>query len=659
MADSVPISEQTKAILQEQLRSLINILESLASIESSAEPTIKSIHPNHKSSAINFLHYLALRQRDLRPLQLKLVTLGLSSLSNVEPCVQESLTAVVRIIQNLLGVPSLLQDTTIDFEKYQTLLEHHTTRLLGKKPDNRPVRIMVTMPNEAASNYPLIRNLLLAGMNCMRINCAHDASEAWSAMIENLRIAEQETQCHCKINMDLAGPKIRTGAIEQGPRVLKLKPQRDALGRVTEPARINIFANSKKPQCDFQQNTIYVDDDWLQALKLGDKIVLSDARHSHRHLNVTEIFKFGVQAEAFKTIYLVPETQLVHHPREGTIHALHSGIEGIAQSAQKISLKINDELLLYNSHVLGHAAQPSLDGTRVKPAGIACTYKDIYQQLKPGEHIWFDDGKIGGIIQSIANEQVTIKIFHADEQGSKLDADKGINLPDSELNFSALTPKDFTDLEFAVKHADTVSLSFVNRAEDVLLLQQKIGDIARANNIQSPPNIILKIETQKAILNLPDILLAAMQTPVCGVMIARGDLAVECGFERLAEVQEEILWLCEAAHIPVIWATQVLEGLAKKGSPSRAEITDAAMSHRAECVMLNKGPHIVDAVHTLDNILQRMQAHQSKKRMMLRALKIARSIPKALSPIIDKDRKLKSAAQPPIKLLEYIHPSSK
>jgi len=103
-------------------------------------------------------------------------------------------------------------------------------------------------------------------------------------------------------------------------------------------------------------------------------------------------------------------------------------------------------------------------------------------------------------------------------------------------------------------------------------------------------------------------------------MIARGDLLVECGWERLAEIQEEVLWMCEAAHLPVIWATQVLEGLAQKGLPSRAEITDAAMSERAECVMLNKGPHILDAMRVLDGILRRMQAHQTKKSPRLRRL---------------------------------------
>jgi pyruvate kinase len=84
-----------------------------------------------------------------------------------------------------------------------------------------------------------------------------------------------------------------------------------------------------------------------------------------------------------------------------------------------------------------------------------------------------------------------------------------------------------------------------------------------------------------------------------------------------------MLWICEAAHVPVIWATQVLEGLTKRGHASRAEITDAATSQAAECVMLNKGPHIAEAVRTLDDILRRMQDHQCKKQSMLRKLNIA------------------------------------
>jgi pyruvate kinase len=132
--------------------------------------------------------------------------------------------------------------------------------------------------------------------------------------------------------------------------------------------------------------------------------------------------------------------------------------------------------------------------------------------------------------------------------------------------------------------------------------------------------IVLKIETRQAFEQLPQLLLTAMRRPRVGVMIARGDLAVECGYERLAELQEEILWLCESAHLPVIWATQVLEQLAKTGNPSRAEISDAAMSERAECVMLNKGPYINDAVAALDNILRRMADHHYKKTALLPSL---------------------------------------
>jgi pyruvate kinase len=155
----------------------------------------------------------------------------------------------------------------------------------------------------------------------------------------------------------------------------------------------------------------------------------------------------------------------------------------------------------------------------------------------------------------------------------------------------------------------------VRKPDDVLLLQKHLKRL-RAVKL----GIVMKIETRSAFERLPELIFALLRSPVAGVMIARGDLAVECGYERLAELQEEILWLAEAAHLPVIWATQVLEGMAKTGKPSRAEVTDAAMGERAECVMLNKGPHIIETIRMLDNILQRMQAHQWKKRSLLRRL---------------------------------------
>jgi pyruvate kinase len=160
-----------------------------------------------------------------------------------------------------------------------------------------------------------------------------------------------------------------------------------------------------------------------------------------------------------------------------------------------------------------------------------------------------------------------------------------------------------------------VGLSFLRHEGDVDVVHDYLRQV-HAEHL----GIILKIETTAAFASLPEILLHAMRSPFVGVMIARGDLAVEAGYERLAEVQEEILWLCEAAHLPVVWATEVLDQLARTGQPSRAEVTDAAMAQRAECVMLNKGPHIGAAIVVLDDILRRMSGHQRKKMALLRPL---------------------------------------
>jgi len=190
-----------------------------------------------------------------------------------------------------------------------------------------------------------------------------------------------------------------------------------------------------------------------------------------------------------------------------------------------------------------------------------------------------------------------------------------LNLPDTVLPLPALTVKDLEDLDFVCAHADMVGLSFVRQLGDVDELRRQL--VARGK-AQLP--IVIKIETAAAVRNLPDLLLGTIGQHSLGVMIARGDLAVELGSVRMAEIQEEILWICEAARVPVVWATQVLETLAKKGVIDRPEITDAAMSVRAECVMMNKGPFITDAVVILHDILTRMDAHQYKKVSRLRRL---------------------------------------
>ena len=242
----------------------------------------------------------------------------------------------------------------------------------------------------------------------------------------------------------------------------------------------------------------------------------------------------------------------------------------------------------------------------------------IIGMLKKGDRIYIDDGIIKGVVESIKEDKARVRIVRISSGKRQIKANKGINFPDSEIDISSLTTFDIACLPFICDHADMVGYSFVRVPSDMTGLQQILKELS-----SRPPLIIIKIETPEAVKNLPDLLFRGMQQNVFGVMIARGDLAVEIGFERMGEIQEEILWICEAAHVPVIWATQVLETLNKTGIATRSEITDAAHSAMAECVMINKGDHTIKVLETLQDILHRVGGHHIKKRFTFRPLSIA------------------------------------
>jgi len=449
-------------------------------------------------SGLNLAYYLVLRQRDLRPLQMALMPWGLSSLGRSESRVLASLDAVISTLAavcqgNTTSLPS--RPPLRDFFRGDRILSHQVTAVFGKTPNQRQVRIMVTLPTEAATDGELVRDLVKRGMDCARINCSHDTPDAWEAMIGHLRQAEQETGNSCKVFMDLGGPKPRTG------RAIAPDPQ------------ARIFT--------------------------GDKILLT-------------------------------------------------------------------------------RSQPLTPNPSLPSCQISCTLPEVIDQLQIGASVWIDDGHLGARVTERIPEGVILQVTQARPKGEKLRPDKGLNFPDTTLRLSPLTDKDLKDLDLIVNHADLIGYSFVQEAADITRLQKELQ--IRLGDRSRKLAIIAKIETPTAVSNLPDLIVHAAGQHPFGVMIARGDLAVEIGYQRLAEIQEEILWLCEAANVPVIWATQVLDNLVKKGIPSRAEMTDAAMAERAECVMLNKGPFILEAVTILDDVLTRMQAHQSKKTPQLRAL---------------------------------------
>ncbi len=248
-----------------------------------------------------------------------------------------------------------------------------------------------------------------------------------------------------------------------------------------------------------------------------------------------------------------------------------------------------------------------------------CTMAGVLDAVQAGDRVYVDDGKVGATVERVEKWGRLARVTSAAAKGVKLKSEKGLNFPDTHLKVAALTDKDLADLDFVAAHADGIGFSFVQSAADVEMLQDALAR-HRPNDWQTL-SLILKIETSQAVHNLPEMVVRAAGRQPTAIMIARGDLAVEIGFARTAEMQEEILWIGEAAQVPVIWATQVLERLVQKGRPSRGEMTDAAMAARAECVMLNKGPFLLEAIDELDTLLGRMEEHQHKKTPQLRRLK--------------------------------------
>lgn len=597
--------------LIQHLRGLLDEMSSLEQATLSA-----ALHPEHQAGARNLLHYVALRRHDIRDLQHSLATLGLSSLGRTESNVRGALEAVLRVLEAMVGNPPSGAAPNLLTGRHR--LERNTETLLGPPPAGRRVRIMVTMPSEAATDPALVRDLLASGMNCMRINTAHDGPEGWAAMIQHLRAAERELGVACKVEMDLAGPKLRTGPVEPGPPVLKFRPRRDTLGRVTTPARV-FFTPKEHPHlpADPVDAVLPVPRRWISYLTAGARVSFKDTRGARRILRLTRPEGTGWWAEGERTAYVAPGIILTL-AATATVPSHRTRLGPLPPTAQAIPLRPGDVLVLTRDSDPGTLAAVDAGGAVIRAARIGVTLPEFFESVQPGDPIWLDDGAIGGVVETVAPDQAAVRITKTRPGGDKLGAEKGINVPKTDLRVPSLSPEDLAALEFIARHADLVGLSFVRTPADVRGLRVRLAALGREDL-----GIILKIETERAFENLPQILLEAMHTGAVGVMIARGDLAVECGYERLAELQEEILWIAEAAHVPVVWATQVLESLAKTGRPSRAEITDAAMGERAECVMLNKGPYVVAAVRVLDDILRRMESHQEKKTAMLRKLHVA------------------------------------
>ncbi len=590
------------------------IIERLEHAEAQYSTELTKVHPNFIKSARNLIHYRALRKEDIRAIQKKLGNMGLSRLAKLEGHVMASLLSNKAILEGFLSNERIKMDKAgLTFKRSNRLGKSNAKSLLGYRSKGRRTRIMVTLPSEVAYNYQLAHEMIANGMNCARINCAHDSEKEWSLMIGHVRAASKKLKRKCKIVMDLGGPKVRTGALTPGLKVKKFRPTKDVQGKVIKDCEVWIGPD---PHNNLNLLHLPIDLIFLDKLKGANRLFFRDARNKKREFRITGITENACSALCSKTSYLETGMELYTNSDYSSTPII---VGEFPRAEQFITLYIGDFLRLHREAVSGEPAEVNADNKLISHAHISCTLGEIFDKVKEGEPIFFDDGKIEGVIRQVDQDEMIVEIVNARDRGSKLKTDKGINFPNSQLDISGLTTKDKQDLVFVAQNADTVNLSFVNSRQDVrdLITELEILDAPKGLGI------ILKIETQSGFNHLTEILLEAMRTHSVGVMIARGDLAIECGWDNIGRVQEEILSLCRAANMPDIWATQVLENLSKEGIPSRAEMTDAAMAQRADCVMLNKGPYILQAIKLLDTIFKDMEMYQEKNAQLSPAMEKA------------------------------------
>jgi pyruvate kinase len=569
----------------------------------------------------------------------------------------------------------------VNFQTGNLMLARRSELLFGQSSTGRRTRIMVTLDSSDIFQYELIEQLLENGLDIVRINCAHNTKREWKLLIESIRIAEERLVQRgikighkCKILMDLGGPKIRTGPVELRPRPLKISVLEDVHGRPlrlaegvldSEANQTGLVKLEGTPSGSFFVIAISkIDYGGLGSLKMGQKISFRDAR-DQRLCTLTVLERIGptkVRVGLEHTAWLKEGTKLECQTNSFVENGGGGSSAGAADSAagavagggssnhnddgnfndddnssststsskcsftvgqikpQPVEIKVEygNTLRLYrDTDRLGHTGDASVSN---KPAGISCTHPEILDHVMIGHRVFIDDGKIEGIVRSSNAEYLELEIVSPKGVIAEIKPNKGMNFPDSSIIMPALTPQDIRNLEFVVENADMVALSFVHRPEDIYDLHKELSKLEKKNQGNNKDlGVIAKIETADSIHNMAKILIAGLELELkFGILIARGDLAVEVGFENLPFVQEDILCLCEAAHTPVILATQILESLAESGLRTRPEITDAIMGQRAECVMLNNGTHIVEAVKTLSALLNTEERHQIKKRQLLR-----------------------------------------
>ncbi|MEA2029096.1 MAG: pyruvate kinase [Campylobacterota bacterium] len=566
-------------------------------------------NPSNELVQNNLNDYVTLRSFDLISLQDELTSMGLSSLGRSQTCVMSSIDQNIQVLEKILNQKSQIDTNSyLDFKSAKKIQKEHT-KVFGKvRDDIFKTKIMVTLPSQAAQSDELIKDLIDQDVSILRINTAHDDADIWSRMAHLIKKNNHKQKKDTKIYVDLAGPKNRTGALNKILTPFKIGSKKSAF-EVDILSKTQKNSVTQKASVDMQGNklnaTLVVDDAFYKRSLKYNKIKLED--HTRDKVHTFKLYRED------QRLFFIPDRKILidqdthlHSPKRKHSSSLHNFI----YLDEVIRVFEQDEIILTHQDILGHT---TFNYEQKEYAAIvACSNTEIFKYVNEGDTIFIDDGKIGAIVTQKLTIGLELKIILAKANGTLLKAQKGINFPNTDLDIPAITDEDRDNFDSVIEYADFIGISFTQSAKDIQVVQELLNR-ADKNKIA----IVPKIETKLGVNNLPQILSQLIKREHFALMIARGDLAIEVGFDNLPYIQEEIFDICESALVPVIYATQILEGQMKRNLPTRAEVTDAAFAQRADCIMLNKGPYVVDTVLILKKILRSMHKLFAKNRQLL------------------------------------------
>lgn len=567
-------------------RQIVNIYQKIIEKQNSFAKIYPT--PHQQFSAENLIAFIELRNSMTHSMMNFLQAKGLQ-LTYIDHIIK----GLYNTCQNLNNRSLILSVPSVD--QYKQAVQRKQFVLNTNK--NLTPEIMVTLDSSLLVNPPTIKDFLLNGMTIARINCAYGDWHDWKELIKVIRQVEKELELSgfnlpkCKIYMDLAGPKIRVGPIQKITYPFKIKIKKDRFGKplhikkgLLQHAETQL--DEQTPHFDFIL-PIHIDND-MEPFQIGDTLHFFDAQNKKRWFTIVGIKSYGYEVIIDQTSYILEGSKIIHLPSNEECY-----VGKLEKSPADIYVKSGDRLKISLSK-----DSIGIPATSHQIAEINISHPDAFKMVKYGDNIYIDDGKIHGVVAEIHDASIIVDVL-TPKVNKKIKENKGVNLPDATIRLPALTKKDIHDLKFVLQYADMVGLSFIHHPDDLKKLRSLIP-----SDSSSSLTVVAKIETKEAINQFSKILLEGLHFPKFAVMLARGDLAIEVGFEKLSIIQQEMLAMCKAAHTPIILATQVLDSLAKKGVNSRAELADIVLGSSFDCVMLNKGPYVAEAVDFLNETLR-------------------------------------------------------